>query len=97
MEFAVDAGKVNTREEGWKDLKIGVFQKRPRAQPATPDQWESRTLPEPTARVAWATIAPVLTNMRYTVTVQPLIFMFIAAALTGARSWLRPAAAVETV
>jgi hypothetical protein len=37
-----------------------------------------------------ATIAPVLTNMRYTVTVQPLIFMFIAAALTGASSWLRP-------
>jgi hypothetical protein len=60
VEFTTDAGKVNTLEEGWKDLKIGVFQKRPRAQPATPDQWESRTLPEPTARVAWATIAPVL-------------------------------------
>jgi hypothetical protein len=24
VEFTVDAGKVNTREEGWKDLKIGV-------------------------------------------------------------------------
>ena len=31
-----------------------------------------------------ATLAPVLTNMRYTVTVQPLIFIFIAVALTGA-------------
>jgi Dolichyl-phosphate-mannose-protein mannosyltransferase len=28
-----------------------------------------------------ATIAPVLTNMRYSVTVQPLVFMFIARAL----------------
>ncbi len=25
MELAVDAGKVNTREEGWKDLKIAVI------------------------------------------------------------------------
>jgi hypothetical protein len=30
-----------------------------------------------------ATIAPVLTNMRYTVTVQPVMFMFIAAAVTA--------------
>ena len=30
-----------------------------------------------------ATLAPVLTNMRYTVTVQPLIFIFIAVALTS--------------
>ena len=35
-----------------------------------------------------ATLAPVLTNMRYTVTVQPLMFVFIAIAITtlmGAR------------
>ena len=32
-----------------------------------------------------ATIAPVLTNMRYSVTVQPLIFVFIARALTTFR------------
>jgi hypothetical protein len=39
------------------------------------------------------TIAPVLTNMRYSVTVQPIIFIFIAAALTslGVRAgWLEP-------
>jgi hypothetical protein len=59
MEFTTDAGKVNTREDGGKDLKIGVFQKRPRAEPALPVQWESRVLPRPTARAAWATIAPV--------------------------------------
>src|SRR5262249_30536946 len=29
-----------------------------------------------------ATLAPVLTNMRYTITVQPLVFMFIAFAVT---------------
>jgi hypothetical protein len=35
------------------------------------------------------TIAPVLTNMRYSVTVQPIVFIFIAAALTSA--FARPA------
>lgn len=58
VEFTTDAGKVNTLEEGWKDLKIGVFQKRPRAEPATPAEWRTRVLPAPTARVAWAAIAP---------------------------------------
>lgn len=58
VEFTTDAGKVHTREEGWKDLKIAVLQKRPAAATATPDQWESRVLPAPTARVAWAAIAP---------------------------------------
>jgi len=56
-EFAVDAGKVNTREEGWRDLKIAVAQKRPTADPATPAEWESRDLPKATARVMWADIA----------------------------------------
>jgi hypothetical protein len=58
IEFTTDAGKVNTLEKGWKDLKIAAFQKRPRAEPATPAEWKSRVVPEPTARVAWATIAP---------------------------------------
>jgi hypothetical protein len=34
-----------------------------------------------------ATLAPVLTNMRYTVTVQPVIFIFVAIALTTAIGW----------
>lgn len=54
VEFTVDAGKVNTREERWKDLKIAVLQKRPLGQEATPAQWESRELPRPTACMAWA-------------------------------------------
>ena len=36
-----------------------------------------------------ATIAPLLTNMRYSVTVQPLMFVFAAAALQAARDRLR--------
>ena len=58
VEFTVDAGKVNTLETGWRDLKIGVFQKRPNAEPAQPSEWQSRALPEPSARVAWAAMAP---------------------------------------
>jgi len=56
-EFAVDAGKVNTRENGWRDLKIAVAQKRPTTDPATPAEWESRDLPQATARVMWADIS----------------------------------------
>jgi catechol 2,3-dioxygenase-like lactoylglutathione lyase family enzyme len=56
-EFAVDAGKVNTLETGWRDLKIAVAQKRLAAKPATPEQWQSRELPAATARVMWADIA----------------------------------------
>ena len=58
LEFTVDAGKAHTREEGWKDLKIAAFQKRPLAKSAGPAEWKSRVLPEPTACVAWAAIAP---------------------------------------
>jgi hypothetical protein len=56
-EFSVDAGKVNTREKGWRDLKIAVVQKRPKAKPASPSEWQSRDLPAATARVMWADIA----------------------------------------
>ena len=39
VELAVDAGKVNTREHGWKDLKIAVVSKREAGAPAAPGQW----------------------------------------------------------
>jgi hypothetical protein len=58
VELFVDAGKVNTREEGWKDLKIASYQRRPRAAPAEPRAWSERELPKPTIRVAFASIAP---------------------------------------
>jgi hypothetical protein len=57
VEFTTDAGKVNTREEGWKDLKIAVLQKRPAGEAVTPEQWDHQRLPEATAKVAWGTVA----------------------------------------
>lgn len=59
VEFQTDAAKVHTREAGWKDLKIACFLKRPRGEAATAAQWESRTLPAPTAVEAWSAIAPI--------------------------------------
>lgn len=55
VEFQTDATKVNT-DTGWRDLKIAIFAKRPAAAAATPEQWESRDLPKPTARIAFAGI-----------------------------------------
>lgn len=57
VEFAVDAGKVNTREEGWKDLKIAVISKREAGTSATPPQWQDDRLPEATMVLAFAMIA----------------------------------------
>lgn len=57
VEFAVDAGKVNTREEGWKDLKIAVIQKRQRGQPTEPSAWDKQRLPAATVVLAFAMIA----------------------------------------
>lgn len=58
VEFTTDAGKVNTREKGWKDLKIGVFSKREAGEPATVEQWKSQRLPLATMVLAFAMIAP---------------------------------------
>lgn len=57
VEFSTDAGKVNTREEGWKDLKIAVIAKRKAGMPTTPDEWKSQRLPAATMVLAFAMIA----------------------------------------
>jgi hypothetical protein len=57
VELAVDAGKVNTREEGWKDLKIAVIQKRESGKPAKPSEWDKQRLPAATVVLAFAMIA----------------------------------------
>lgn len=57
VEFAVDAGKVNTREEGWKDLKIAVISKRESGPSSTPEQWADDRLPAATMVMAFAMIA----------------------------------------
>jgi hypothetical protein len=57
VEFTTDAGKVHTREEGWKDLKIAVISKRPAGAPTTPECWQSQRLPAATIVLAFAMIA----------------------------------------
>jgi hypothetical protein len=64
VEFAVDAGKVHTREAGWKDLKIAVISKRAAAPPRTPAQWQDDRLPAATVVIAFAMIATARTFRR---------------------------------
>ena len=58
MEFQTDAAKVNTTG-GWRDMKIGVYARRERGEPATPAEWDKRHLPPPTTRVAFAAIETI--------------------------------------
>lgn len=55
VEVLIDAGKVNTRD-GWRDVKIGLFCKREVGVSATPEEWDTRTLPGPTVRTVRAAI-----------------------------------------
>jgi hypothetical protein len=55
IEFTTDGTSVNTWE-GWREMKIGIFAKRPRGPAATAEQWDQRQLPAATARVAFAAI-----------------------------------------
>jgi hypothetical protein len=47
---------VNTTRHGWREMRLGVFARREPGRPATPDQWDGRRLPEPTARVLFAAV-----------------------------------------
>lgn len=58
VEFTTDAGKVNTREEGWKDLKIAKISKRKAGAATTPEHWKTQRLPAVTIALAFAMIAP---------------------------------------
>jgi hypothetical protein len=40
-------------------MKIGIFARRERGEPATPAEWDKRHLPAPTARVAFAAIEAI--------------------------------------
>jgi len=55
VEFTTDGTSVNTTG-GWREMKLGIFSRRDRGEPATPAEWESRTLPKPKVRVAFAAI-----------------------------------------
>ena len=64
VEFAVDAGKACTRQDGWKDLKIAVISRRMAGEPATPDEWHERSLPAAGMVPAFAPIATAKTFRR---------------------------------
>jgi hypothetical protein len=55
IELQIDAAKVNTTD-GWRDVKIVIYARREPGDPATPQQWDQRDLPEPSARVAFARV-----------------------------------------
>ncbi len=57
-EFQTDATKVNT-DTGWRDLKIGVFARRKAGPAGSPDDWNQRELPGPTARLAFGAIEEI--------------------------------------
>ena len=55
IEFTSVGTSVNTTE-GWREVKLGHFSKRDRAEPATPDEGGDRKLPKPNTCVAFAAI-----------------------------------------
>jgi hypothetical protein len=60
IEVQTDAGKVNTTT-GWRDLKVLAFTKRPLGKPASPQEWDTRTLPGPTTRMVFTDIEEIET------------------------------------
>lgn len=57
IEFLTDGTCVNT-SDGWREMRVGVFVKRQLGASATPAEWETRKLPAPGARHAFAAIEP---------------------------------------
>lgn len=57
-EFYTDGVMVNTTE-GWRDLRLNVMDRREAGLAVTPQQWADagRVLPEPSVRIAWASLA----------------------------------------
>jgi hypothetical protein len=56
QEFYTDGVTVNTTQ-GWRDLRLNVMDKREAGLAATPQEWKDRVLPEPSVRIAWASLA----------------------------------------
>jgi hypothetical protein len=55
LELQIDAGKINTLE-GWRDVKVGVFDRRQRGEPTTAAEWDERDLPPPAVRSVVAAV-----------------------------------------
>jgi hypothetical protein len=56
IEVAIDAGKVNTTDPGWRDVKVAVISKRTLGKPASASDWKNRKLPPPTVVVVTASV-----------------------------------------
>jgi hypothetical protein len=55
LELQIDAGKVNTLE-GWRDVKVAIFDRRERGEPTTAGEWDERDLPAPAVRSVVAAV-----------------------------------------
>jgi hypothetical protein len=55
LELQIDAGKVNTLG-GWRDVKVAVFARRERGEPASAQEWDRRELPAPAVRSVIAAV-----------------------------------------
>jgi hypothetical protein len=55
-EFLTD-GVMAPSRDGWRELKLALYLKRPPGDPAEPDEWAERDLPRPTAQAAYAAAA----------------------------------------
>jgi hypothetical protein len=55
-ELHVDAGKVNTVEDGWRDVKVAAFARRERGGPRDSAGLDERALPAPSARSVVAAV-----------------------------------------
>jgi hypothetical protein len=55
LEFYTDGVQVNT-VDGWREMRVSVFAKRPASSPAEPSQWQERVLEPTQCRVAFAAI-----------------------------------------
>jgi hypothetical protein len=56
VEFSSDGLKINT-VNGWREMRLSVFVKRPPTGPCAPAQWDDRVLNEPQARLAFCRLA----------------------------------------
>lgn len=54
-ELQIDAGKINTTD-GWRDVKVAVFDRREPGEPITPARWDQRDLPPPSVRSVVAAV-----------------------------------------
>jgi hypothetical protein len=55
VEFQTDGTMVNTWER-WREMRLGIFARRPRGAAAAAADWDRRDLPAPSARVLFAAV-----------------------------------------